>query len=247
MLNCNRKNRGFTLIEVVISLALSGLILTAMMSLFVGFVHAWQTQKTPYENFINHVDNCVRFLSGELNESVLIRTGKSLTTKCYKAVKLVQGEYVDKNNVWVLGGFVSNALPFSHETNTLAWRVLMLSPAGLCLRWEMPEVSKKRMSDGTEVTGNTTIKFFILSPYVTQLEYAHYDREKGRWEFVTSLEDYCNKFNRDMKDGRPDGVRLKFSHNDWEEERFILLNNDPKPLKQLQSKKTPNEKAKHEK
>ena len=57
MLNCNRKNRGFTLIEVVISLALSGLILTAMMSLFVGFVHAWQTQKTPYENFINHLPN----------------------------------------------------------------------------------------------------------------------------------------------------------------------------------------------
>jgi len=218
-----------------------------MMALFVGFVQVWQAKKTPYENFIEHVDNCIRFLSRELNERFPYRGITELELSGYKAVKLVQDENIDRRNAWVLGCKTSKPLPFLYDSPAFSWRILVLSNAGLCLRWEVPEVVKKRMAEGKESTGKTITNFLILSPYVTQLEYVHCDREKKQWEYLTSLDDYFNKFKQSINCGRPDGIRLTFVNNDWQEERFIFLHNDALKQVQVVNKKPLKEKDNGEK
>ena len=111
----------------------------------------------------------------------------------------------------------------------------------------MPEVVKKRMSEGKESTGKTVTNSLILSPYVTKLEYAHCDREKNQWEFVASLDEYFSKFKKAISYGRPDGIRLTFANNDWQVERFLLLCNDIQRKPQEIDKKSSNGKGKNEK
>lgn len=258
----NRKQHGFTLVEVVISLALGGLILTAIMSLFVSFVQVWQVKKTPYESFIEHVDNCTRFLYNRLNAFEGMANKKSSTAsdtkdalmECFHCTKLVSNQAI-LNGPWVLGMFSCKKLPFlypsNQDTSSVVYEVaLVLTANGLCLLLEAPEIVKQHLSEGVEHTDKTVQKYLVLSPYVTSLEYAHFDPEKGSWEFTKSLEQYCKQFAEKGFCQRPDGLRLKFKHDEFEAERFIFVRNDFCQKKaekdSKKDKKSEKEKEKHD-
>lgn len=236
----NKHERGFTLVEVVISLALGGLILTAIMSLFVSFVQVWQVKKTPYETFIEHVDNCTRFLCNRLNAfECSIGNPSSEPDKQNRTEQPLLGFHCTRltanntvlNGPWVLGMMSYKSLPFFHiepsQRSSIVYEVaLALTSNGLCLILESPEIVKQHLGDGIEHTDKTVKKHFILSPYVTSIEYAHFNPDKGLWEFVSSLEQYCKRFAGKDFCQRPDGLRLKFKQEDFEAERFIFLHND---------------------
>lgn len=248
----NKRQRGFTLVEVVISLALGGLILTAIMSLFVSFVQVWQVKKTPYESFIEHVDNCTRFLYNRLNAFEYIPSKKApvsdtskgdesqksssvgkdnyVPTSCFHCTKLTANNAF-LNGPWVLGMFSYKNLPFfpimPSEKSSIVYEIaLALTANGLCFILELPEIVKQHLSDGVEQTDKTIQRFLILSPYVTSLEYAHFNPDKGLWEFTKSLEQYCKQFAEKGFCQRPDGLRLKFKQEEFEAERFIFIRND---------------------
>lgn len=236
----DKRPQGFTLVEVVISLALGGLILTAIMSLFVSFVQVWQVKKTPYESFIEHVDNCTRFLYDRLNafksissdqpSSALQTEKKTDTPMGFHCIKLVPNDAI-LNGPWVLGMFTYKPLPFLHpssaETSSAIYVLALgLTRNGLGFILEAPEIIKQHLSDGVEHTDKTIQKLLILSPHVISLEYAHFRPENGLWEFTKSLEDYCKQFAEKNFCQRPDGLRLKFKQEDFEVDRFILLRND---------------------
>lgn len=248
----NKRQQGFTLVEVVISLALGGLILTAIMSLFVSFVQVWQVKKTPYESFIEHVDNCTRFLYNRLNAFEYIPSKKTPASEASKGNDTQKDSTVKKNNdipmscfhctklstnnailngPWVLGMFSCKHLPFFHviptEKSSIVYEVaLALTPNGLCFFIEAPEIVKQHLSEGVEQTDRTVQKVLVLSPYVISLEYAHFNIDKGLWEFTKSLEQYCKQFAEKDFCQHPDGLRLKFKQDDFETERFILIRND---------------------
>ena len=248
----NKRQQGFTLVEVVISLALGGLILTAIMSLFVSFVQVWQVKKTPYESFIEHVDNCTRFLYNRLNAFEMIpdkktasseaskdsnstkdtpaKAGNDVSIGCFHCTKLTANNAI-LNGPWVLGMFSHKNLPFfpviPSEKSSIVYEIaLALTANGLCLFLESPEIVKQHLSDGVEQTDKTVQKFFVLSPYVVSLEYAHFNSDKGLWEFAKSLEQYCKQFAEKGFCQRPDGLRLKFKQEEFEAERFIPIRND---------------------
>lgn len=256
----NRSQRGFTLVEVVISLALGGLILTAIMSLFVSFVQVWQVKKTPYESFVEHVDNCTRFLCNRLNtfENVLnekasvSNEGKdgTISTKSFHCIKLTSNETV-LNGPWVLGMMSYKDLPFfyrspSEKSSIVHEIALVLTSSGLCLVLESPEIMKQHLNDGVEYTDKTTKKHLVLSPYVTSLEYGHFNPDKGQWEFTASLEQYCKQFADKNFCQRPDGLRLKFKREEFEAQRFIFIHNDFFEHLEVDSKNSPKEKVKND-
>ena len=106
------------------------------------------------------------------------------------------------------------------------WQALVFSDKGLGFIFEHLEVVDKRMADGVEATGKTVVEFFQLSPYVTEMTYGYFDPEKGNWDFIASLEEYCTRYGKNNFKQRPDGIRLVFKKEDWEVERFIALNNN---------------------
>ncbi|MGX8717284.1 MAG: hypothetical protein ACSW8C_04855, partial [bacterium] len=241
---------------------LGGLILTAIMSLFVSFVQVWQVKKTPYESFIEHVDNCTRFLYNRLNAFENIPQVKSSTSSSTKdssleyfhCTKLVSNQAI-LNGPWVLGMFSHKKLPFlypsTQDASSAVYEVaLALTANGLCLIMEAPEIVKQHLSEGVEHTDKTVQKYLILSPYVISLEYAHFDPEKGSWEFTKSLEQYCKQFAEKGFCQRPNGLRLKFKHDEFEAERFIFIRNDfceKKAEKDSEKdKKSEKEKEKHD-
>ena len=212
-LKMSKRASGFTLVEVVIYLALGGLILSSVMSLFVGFFQTWNAEKTPYEKFIDHIDNCARFLKNQLNGAVPIIDNNQVKMSRYHCVKIANKAMRMPSN-WCLGRLTS--------------QVLTISEKGLGIVFEAPEIINKRMAEGVENTGKTKMEIFLLSPYVKDMLYGHYDFDKGNWELTASLEDYSKKFSGKDFLQRPDGIQLVFKKEDWEEKRFILLNNDIK-------------------
>lgn len=233
----NKRKSGFTLVEVVISLALGGLILSSVMSLFVGFFQTWNAEKTPYEKFIDHINNTVRFLQNQLNSTVPIVDKNQIQPSRYHCVKIVNKGLRMPSN-WCLGILTARTLPFFHKNNEgVMWQTLIVSDKGLSMMLEYPEIINKRMAEGVENTGKTKMEHFLLSPYVKDMLYGHYDFDKGNWEFTASLEDYCKRFSGKDFSQRPEGLQLVFKKEDWEEKRFIVLNNaikdvSEKPLKQ---------------
>jgi prepilin-type N-terminal cleavage/methylation domain-containing protein len=226
-----KSQQGFTLVEVVISLALGGLIISAIMSLFVSFVQVWQVKKTPYESFIEHVDNCTRFLYNRLNAIEVIpnKTASNTNNGSFHCSKLSANNAV-LNGPWVLSMTAYKEFPFfypslTEQASIVHEMALVLTSSGLCFIFEAPEIVKQHLAEGVEYTDKTVKKYFILSPYVTSLEYAHFDIDKGQWTFTNSLEQYCKLFATKDFCQRPDGLRLKFKQESFEAERFIFINN----------------------
>lgn len=227
-----KKGSGFTLIEVVVALFLGGLILTSIMSLLVGFLYAWENKKTPYELFVQHVDACMRFLDKELNTFVPIYQGKSVEYEAYQPVKL-SFKNKSEQNIFAFGGLKQTPLFFVEDNACIAWRILFLSPEGLCLAIETPETVAKRLQEGVEATGKTVQQCFILSPYVNKLEYGILNEDRNTWEFATTIEQYAKLFPKKTDIGRPHGLRVTFKQEDWELTRFISL----KTIKKTDDKK----------
>lgn len=228
MQHSSRKYLGFTLMEVVISLALGGVILTAVMSLFVGFMQAWESKETPYESFVAHVDQCTRFLRQQINTITPIVDDNEVRPEYYKIVKLISSDGLTPE--CALAVLQMGNLPFTHDDlSHIFLRILTLKPDGLFLTSEWSELVAKRMADGVENTGKTKSQRLLLSPYVTKIEFVHWNLDKGQWEFELSLYQYWSKFCQKTGCERPDGLRLTFKKKDWEETRFLKCNNDYMP------------------
>lgn len=224
MLSFKQKQSGFTLMEVVIALALGGLILSSVMALFVGFVQAFENRNTSYDKFLSHVDQCMRFLTqrAQIVESITTETEQNI--EFYKIVK-VDPAKIKLNIKYAFGMLQTKHLPFlSPLVCQPTWELWVLTQHGLSFLLEAPAFRSKRFSEGVENENKTELKHFLLSPYVVKLEYAHLDTNKKQWEFFPSLERYTTRFGKNASILRPDGIRITFKKEDWEEVRFLPLN-----------------------
>lgn len=244
MLSFKQKQSGFTLMEVVIALALGGLILSSVMALFVGFVQAFENRNTSYDKFLSHVDHCIRFLTQRAQsiESIMTTESKQ-NSEFYKIIK-VDPAKIKLNTKYVFGMLQTKSLPFlSPLIHQPTWELWVLTPHGLSFLLEAPAFRNKRFSEGVEKENKTELKYFLLSPYVIKLEYAHLDTSKKLWEFFPSLERYVTRFGENTSILHPDGIRITFKKEDWEEVRFLPLNT----AAICEVKKDSNSSQKHEK
>ena len=226
MLNYRRKNIGFTLVEIVISLALGGLIMTSVMTLFVGFVQAWESKDTKYDQFIEQIDGCVRFLSNELKTVAVLPDGKDMGNSAWQLMRLQETEYAQGERIVLGCKRVCDFNISAKGTEGIKFVVLMHANDQLIFCYEEPEIVAKRMSEGVEASGNVKTSRWVLSSCLKKWEFGHFDFEKGVWEFLSSLEHYSQRFaDKKQTNIFPDGLLLTFVFEDVEEQRFIPLMN----------------------
>ena len=226
MLNYRRKNAGFTLVEVVISLALGGLIMTSVMALFVGFVQAWESKETKYDQFIEQIDGCVRFLSNELKTVTVLPEGKDAIRSAWHLMRLQDAEYAQGERIVLGCKRVCDFNICSKDSESIKFVVLMHANEQLIFCYEEPEVVAKRMADGVETSGNVKTNRWVLSSCLKKWEFGRFNFEKGVWEFTSNLEQYSKQFaDKNQPNVFPDGLLLTFTFEDIEEQRFISLMN----------------------
>lgn len=215
----NHQTRGFTLIEAIIAIALGGMMMTAILSIFVSFFHAWKTRQTPYQIFVEHVQQCTRCLQQEANSFVGIVDSSSLTTQAIATVHL------RKENLYVLGAFRKAPMPFLRTLSSHPFLVTWVcNRSGLFLWIESPEVVKKRFAEGIKTTSKTHIQKILLSPYVEKMEYGFWNSTKKQWEFAPNLTTYARQFlQKDPLGVRPNGLRITFRKDSWVETRFVYF------------------------
>lgn len=220
----NGRQRGFTLVEVVVALGIGSVVLVSAMSMLVFFMQAWRKEPTPYERFCEHVGQCMRFLQQEADIFSPLVDQNGVSTSFLTVVKL------PKENFKTIGVLRNAPMPFVQGASSQpCCEAFLLNSSGLFLIREEPEIANKRLTEGVEATGKTKVKRLLISPYVIKIEYGFFDPKSGKWQWVQNLDDYERRLMNDKKNKktfvRPDVVRLTFRKDDWTETRCWYLNN----------------------
>ena len=72
-----RKEKGFSMIEVLLALAIGGLVLTAATSLLITISRAWAERPATRDAFDAHVNGVAHFLTAVLEEATLPTINRS--------------------------------------------------------------------------------------------------------------------------------------------------------------------------
>ena len=67
-----KKKHGFSLVEVLLALAVGGLVLMAASSLLVTISQAWANRPATRDAFDAHVNGIAHFLTAVLEEATLV-------------------------------------------------------------------------------------------------------------------------------------------------------------------------------
>lgn len=223
--------KGFTLIEVVMAVALGGMILTAAAG-FVFFVAQLNIAAEEEPLFEEHVDSTTRFVeyilscalpaedatesSGSNNSDSDSETGESGTNNG-------QSSSISWQTIPGESGLDTEALSFTlagdlpilvdedqaYLPEVECWLVFK-EGEGLLLRWRTEEMRSEDVDD---------LLTSVISPYVTALTYWYYDQEDDSWEESDEVETADEGGNR-----MPEFIALAYEYPDGQEaKRQILL------------------------
>lgn len=200
--------RGFTLLEILLAVALVGLLLVAMNTFVFSMGELWG-QRTDIRLFDQHVRAVTRFLEHELRAAALPPAARPNSTPI--ALQEVRPQ----------NGAMENMLTFE-------------LPAGSRLfNWPerpLPEVLcsfQVRPRDGLVMLWHSRLeKNFetdppretVVTPLVTALSYDYYDADTNRWTNETAV-----KMDPQGKPMTPQRLRLKFTYNKLTRDAAITL------------------------
>lgn len=172
-----RRSGGFTLLELLIALAITGLLLTGMMVLIFSMGELWG-RNTDARLFDQHVNAVTRFLQQTLDTAVYPPSARANATP------------VAPTQVTPASGAQDNLITFDliNGCRILNWPDRPLPEVtcsfqvrqneGLYLLWQ----SRLEMNYGTQPPRETRI-----TPYVTGMTYDYYDDNLKRWTTETIL------------------------------------------------------------
>ncbi len=203
-----RRRRGFTLLEILLSLALVGLLLTAMNTFVFSMGELWG-QRADHRLFDQHVRAVCRFLERELRTASLpphARTNASAVT--LEEIRPQNG---------MMEKMLTFELPAGSRLFTWPERPLpevicsfQVRPnEGLVMLWH----SRLERDFETAPPRET-----VITPLATALSYEYYDADVSRWTIETAV-----KNDRDGKPMTPQRLRLKFTYNKMTRESVITL------------------------
>jgi prepilin-type N-terminal cleavage/methylation domain-containing protein len=203
-----RRARGFTLLEILLSLALVGLLLTAMNTFVFSMGELWG-QRAEHRLFDQHVRAVTRFLERELRTASLPPHARTNTS----AVTL---EEIRPQN-GLMEKMLTFELPAGSRLFTWPERPLpevicsfQVRPnEGLVMLWH----SRLERDFETAPPRET-----VITPLATALSYEYYDADVSRWTLETAV-----KNDRDGKPMTPQRLRLKFTYNKMTRESVITL------------------------
>ena len=200
--------RGFTLLEILLSLALVALLLTAMNTFVFSMGELWG-QKSDHRLFDQHVRAVTRFLERELRAAALP-----------PAVPL-NAAPIGLEEIRPQNGLMEKMLTFELPAGSrlFVWPDRPLPEVvcsfqarpgeGLVLLWHS-RLEKNFETDPPRET--------VVTPLVTGLAYEYFDSDVNRWTVETAP-----KMDRDGKPMTPQRLRLKFAYGGMTRETTLTL------------------------
>jgi prepilin-type N-terminal cleavage/methylation domain-containing protein len=222
-----RKN-GFSLVEVLLALAIGGLILTAATSLLVTISQAWANRPATRDAFDAHVNGVANFLTAMLEEATL-RDGLNSQKK---AITLDRAPGFSESDDPLVRFYLREAPPlfFWPEPGSVASRVHVFLQIdkrdGLRLLWYSDLQDLEKNEKGIrEPEDDDELFCTVVSPFCTEVFYCYYgdeddtDNDLKRWEIVDELDE-----DIDSGDFRlPAFAKLVFKWDEENLERVVSL------------------------
>jgi len=222
-----RKN-GFSLVEVLLALAIGGLILTAATSLLVTISQAWANRPATRDAFDAHVNGVANFLTAMLEEATL-RDGLNSQKK---AITLDRAPGFSESDDPLVRFYLREAPPlfFWPEPGSVASRVHVFLQVderdGLRLLWYSDLQDLEKNAKGIrEPEDDDELFCTVVSPFCTEVFYCYYgdeddtDNDLKRWEIVDELDE-----DIDSGDFRlPAFAKLVFKWDEENLERVVSL------------------------
>lgn len=205
----SRKNRrAFTLMEVLLALALVALVLTGLNTFIFSMGELWG-RNSDLRLFEQHVRAVTRFLEHELRAAALPPAARANSTP-------IAGQEIRPQN-----GAMENMLTFELPggSRLLSWPDRPLPEVvcsfqvrpneGLILLWH----SRLEKNFDTDTPRET-----VVTPFVTALSYEYYDADFNRWTVETQL-----KRDQQSQVMTPQRLRLKFTQGRFTVESVVTL------------------------
>jgi len=200
--------RGFTLLEILLAVALVGLLLVAMNTFVFSMGELWG-QRTDSRLFDQHVRAVTRFLEHELRAAALPPAARPNSTPI--ALQEIRPQ----------NGMMENMLTFELPAGSrlFHWPERPLPEVlcsfqvrpreGLVMLWHS-RLEKNFETDPPRET--------VVTPLVTALSYDYYDADTNRWTNEMTV-----KMDPQGKPMTPQRLRLKFTYNKLTRDAAITL------------------------
>jgi len=203
-----RRTSAFTLIEIMIAVALAGLILIALNTVMFSMGELWG-RGTDARLFEQHARAVTRFLDSELRAAVLPPAAKLGDTP------------ISPQDISIQSGPQATLLTFILPSGSrlINWPDRPLPEVVCSLQAREGEglvlLYKSRLETGF---ADNPPRETVISPYVTALQYDYYDEDFRTWSTETQM-----KLNPDGTTETPLRLRLEFAYNGNETEGVITL------------------------
>lgn len=207
------KQKGFTLIEMVIAIALGAVILVAASSLLLSITQLW-IKEEHLDDFQGHVHGVKTFLQTHINESYY-RINEKLPAVEWSSPPGIQLGGDEKYLAFYV--YTPSPLFRTESLVPLASYLTFDKRKGLSIIWHPFE---KTSDEGSVKTYETP-----LSDWVKGMKLHYYDFNNDHWDIVNKpREDKEGKFEL------PDLLELQFAkENEEDQSIFIRLHRDLKP------------------
>ncbi len=190
------KNSGFTLIEVLLALALGGMLLTAVLVHVFSLSNIW-TNSTGDDFFKQHVDGVTLFL----NNALALSEGLNNEEQAAPVNWDRPPGYSDFDEPLLTFRLKESPALYAWEGSArpaVTSHIYFRQRDGLSLLWYSRLDKVEDMND---------VHLTRVSPYITQVTYCYYDKESDNW-------DLQEKPEKDSDDQYllPDFIKLRFEY-----------------------------------
>lgn len=209
------RQRGFTLLEILLALSLVGLVLVSMNTFVFSMTELWGSNGD-LRLFDQHARAVTRFLERELRAAAFPPAGK------------VGEEAISVQEVRAQNGVSENLLTFElpEGSRMLTWpdrplpevvcSLQVREREGLFLLWHS-RLETRFEDDPPRET--------LITPLVSEITYDYYDEAFETWKNEAQL-----RRDSDNRMVTPQRLRLKFVHGNLERENVITLPSTPEAL-----------------
>tara|TARA_B100002019_G_scaffold161469_1_gene139277 strand:+ start:3319 stop:4035 length:717 start_codon:yes stop_codon:yes gene_type:complete len=221
-----KRANGFSLIEVLLALAVGGIVLMAASALLVTISQAWANRPATRDAFDSHVNGIAHFLTAVLEEA----TKPEDNSKGTDVVELARPVGFSERDDPLIKFYLPEAPPFFFwpygPANRVHAHLQFTEREGLFFLWysELQEMEKDE-NGKLQLMEEDQLFRSLISPYFDEVFYCYYgDEEDGsdedkNWQIVPGLEENVDN----GKFRIPDFIKIVFKWEEEELERTITL------------------------
>lgn len=175
--NADRPHKGFTLIEVLVAVALAGTLMMAATWWLVALMQAWGTRNSTHD-FSQHCEGVRYFLSTLASEANPPTSSASITSRVTWETMPGDDELATPTLTFRINKLPALLSTGRDATPETIVHLIFAKDEGVSLGWHAANLTPE------EADSNDSVKRIAVSPYVSMLEYGYYRRDKdpGEWE-----------------------------------------------------------------